>query len=278
MGVGSNDFTTGLATYIKTTYHDSSLALWMIPRFEGPNEIFSPFYSTSYYKRLQVAWSWPNNNLEDDAYGMGASTMGQALANVWGISQGNVKTQTKYQALIGVAAAIGGANPANAALFAPRVTAAKYVTTNTPQSPYCANVGCGEAYNWNTHLVFANYVSPVYYDSQQEIQWAFDWALNGTTSHLGDYVDGLEPKNAVVTMTAGTPGVINWTAHNLSNGDPIHCDTQGVMPINPGGPSSGNYYYVSDASDPNKLKIASSAGGGSITFAVNSSGGAFARL
>ncbi len=100
------DYVPSLASYIKSTYQDSGLAPWMIPRFEGPNEQWNFFSenAANYSAAVGVKW-W---GLSDGGagggdnfwYGYGQSLMGQSLNATWGSL--NPKTQTKYQILCGV--------------------------------------------------------------------------------------------------------------------------------------------------------------------------------
>lgn len=100
------DYMTSLASYIKSTYQDTGLANWMIPRFEGPNEQWNSFSQNAANYSVAVAIKWWGlsdggaSNGDNYWYGYGQSLMGQAINAVWGSP--NPKTQTKYQQLCGV--------------------------------------------------------------------------------------------------------------------------------------------------------------------------------
>lgn len=135
---------------------------WMVPRFEGPNELWNDLplstYYTSYAKNVATAYGWAASDYHN-WYGKATSTMGQALATAYGVAQANVLTQTKYQATSGVqtGAATGVGNILN---FNPRMTSASYVNNlGGLQSPPQSGYQLSAASNWITHVCDAQYYS-----------------------------------------------------------------------------------------------------------------------
>lgn len=159
------DFTTQLATYHKTNYLDNSAATWMIPRYEPPNELWNPsggFQQTPYANIIATAYGW--GNFYNQWYGKVLSTIGQAVAAVYGVTQANVKTQTKYHVICGVQTATFDA-PGNIANNDVRLNSVYYITnptsySNMVQAGYSNTAGTAEAWRWTTHVTCANYWAP----------------------------------------------------------------------------------------------------------------------
>ena len=75
-------------------------------------------------------------------------------------------------------------------------------------------------------------------------------------------------KNATVTMTIASPGVVSWTAHGAADGMPIVFSTTGVLPT---GVTAGTAYYVkSPATD--SFNLAATPGGTAIITTGSQSG------
>lgn len=149
-----------------------SAASWMIPRFEGPNELWNGaagFHQTHYAAQKANAFGWGYDH--HNWYGKTMSVLGQIVASAYGISSGNVKTQTKYQILCGVQTASSD----NTAGSNARLSAAAYVagTGGGPQSPYTATA----ASTWVTHVATAQYYAATDYGSANEA--TYNAAYNG---------------------------------------------------------------------------------------------------
>lgn len=148
------DYMPGMMAYVR-----DNAPSWMIPRFEGPNEIFNTFAGfqcTPYANARATAYGWGADY--HNWYGRILSILGQMAATVYGVAQANVKTQQKYQIICGVQTVFAGDSA-----FNPRMTSAKYVL-QTPPSPYLASA----ASNWTTHMCCAQYMAPSAYGTATE--------------------------------------------------------------------------------------------------------------
>jgi len=74
--------------------------------------------------------------------------------------------------------------------------------------------------------------------------------------------------SATITVTIAAPGVVTWTAHGMSNGDPVAFTTTGALPT---GITAGVTYYVTNAAT-DTFELASYVGGPSITTSGTQSG------
>jgi len=75
-------------------------------------------------------------------------------------------------------------------------------------------------------------------------------------------------QNQTVTLTIATPGVVNWTAHGLADGQPISFATTGTLPT---GLVAGTTYYVKTPL-ANSFNVAATPGGAAIAFSGAQSG------
>lgn len=75
--------------------------------------------------------------------------------------------------------------------------------------------------------------------------------------------------SSTVTITIAAPGVVTWTGHGLSEGDPIRFTTSGALPT---GLAINTTYYVKQVLSPNTFTVASSVGGSAITTSGTQSG------
>lgn len=80
----------------------------------------------------------------------------------------------------------------------------------------------------------------------------------------GDVIDAM----STVTMTIAAPGVVSWTAHGLSAGDPVSFATTGALPT---GLVPGTTYYVV-STNANSFSVAASLGGSAIATTGSQSG------
>ena len=76
-------------------------------------------------------------------------------------------------------------------------------------------------------------------------------------------------KSATVTITVATPGVVTWTAHGLSVGDPVVFSTTGALPT---GLTAGTTYYVKTAPTADTFTVAATPDGTAITTSSTQSG------
>lgn len=153
----ATDYIPSLAAYCRS--YAVANATWMVPRFEGCNELWNPnFNQTNYAINKATAYHTadPTHWTASDSHnwmGKTMSVLGQAVNAVYG---GTVATQTDYQVICGVQTGTGntsgGANSSNA-----RLASTSYITqTASPQSGYTATAASG----WVTHVCTAQYISP----------------------------------------------------------------------------------------------------------------------
>jgi hypothetical protein len=150
----ATDYMPSLAAYCR-----DNAPTWMIPRFEGPNELWNygaGFYQTAYAANKATAYGWGADF--HNWYGKAISVLGQAVSSVYS------GDRTKYQVLCGVQTAAGDSTAGTVASDA-RLTAARYVAQVGPaQSPYTKS----PASNWVTHVCNAQYYAPSEYNTPQE--------------------------------------------------------------------------------------------------------------
>lgn len=150
----ATDYMTSLAAYCKANGPS-----WMVPRFEGPNELWNfaaGFYSTGHAKAKATAYGWGVD--VHNWYGKAMSVLGQAVSSVY------ADDRTKYHVICGVQTAVGkssgGASSCN-----PRLSSSKYLEQSAPpQAPYSKT----PASKWVTHIACAQYIAPGEYNTPQE--------------------------------------------------------------------------------------------------------------
>ena len=150
----ATDYMPSLATYCR----DNGPS-WMIPRFEGPNELWNTavgFYQTGYAGAKATAYGWPSDFT--NWYGKIMSVLGQAVSAVYG---GN---RTRYQILCGVQSS-SGFSAAGTAACNDRLASTKYLAQSAPPQPGYTK---SPAYNWVTHVCCAQYYNPSEYGTTQE--------------------------------------------------------------------------------------------------------------
>jgi len=134
------DFASSLATFIR----DKGPA-WMIPRFEGCNEVWNfaaGFNQTAYAVAKANAYGWgPDYH---NWVGKVMSLLGQAVSKVYS------NNRARYQVLCGVQTAAFDALPKHSQ--DPRLTSDKFVVS-----------GGSPAANWVTHVCCAQYIVPSLY-------------------------------------------------------------------------------------------------------------------
>jgi hypothetical protein len=150
----ATDYMPSLAAYCRANAPN-----WMIPRFEGPNELWNNaggFFQTGYANAKATAYGWGADF--HNWYGKAMSVLGQAISIAYG------GDRTKYQVLCGVQTGTGnsisGASGSNA-----RLASTKYLAqAEASQAPYTKS----PASNWVTHICCAQYFSPSEYGTLQE--------------------------------------------------------------------------------------------------------------
>jgi hypothetical protein len=150
----ATDYMPSLAAYCRATG-----PAWMIPRFEGPNELWNTgggFYQTYYAMAKATAYGWGNDY--NNWYGKVMSVLGQAVSSAYG------HDRTKYQVICGVQTGYGNNSFGTAACNA-RLASTQYLTqSNPPQAPYTKT----PASQWVTHVCCAQYYVPSEYGTAQE--------------------------------------------------------------------------------------------------------------
>jgi hypothetical protein len=158
----ATDYMPSLAEYCRANGPS-----WMIPRFEGPNELWNnagSFYQTGYANAKATAYGWgPDFH---NWYGKAMSVLGQAVSSVY------AGDRARYQVLCGVQTATGD-SPGGTAGSNERLASTKYVAQATPpQSPYTKSA----ASDWVTHICTAQYFGPSEYGTSQEVADAAAYA------------------------------------------------------------------------------------------------------
>lgn len=114
----------------------------------------------------------------------------------------------------------------------------------------------------------------------REINAGNRWADFGLQSDVGgtrytvgqqivpDVVPTTDTATTTVTMTAGTPGVVNWTANSLPLNTPVTFGGSGTLPASL---TAGAVFFVT-APSTNTFQVSASVNGTAISFASNSSG------
>lgn len=158
----ATDYMSSLASYCR-----SNGPAWMVPRFEGPNELWNNgpgFLSTGYAMAKAAAYGWGADF--HNWYGKILSVLGQQISTVYG------GDRTKYQVLCGVQTATG-TSPGSTSSSDPRLSSVKYLAQVAPaQAPFTKT----PASRWVTHVCCAQYFSPSDYGTANETQEAAAFA------------------------------------------------------------------------------------------------------
>ncbi|WP_154070993.1 hypothetical protein [Bradyrhizobium lablabi] len=199
----ATDYIPSLASYCR-----ANAPAWMIPRFEGPNELWNNgggFYQTSYAVSKATAYGWGADY--DNWYGKVMSVIGQAVSAAYG------GDRTKYQVLCGVQSGIGlsanGPSSCNA-----RLASSKYLAQPGPaQTPYTKSA----AANWVTHVCCAQYYSPSRYSTTQETSdaSAFAAAVGNPALQLSiatAYANTANSGSGIFTLAQCAIMYSNWKA------------------------------------------------------------------
>lgn len=168
----ATDFMPSLAQYCK----DNGPS-WMIPRFEGPNELWnSGFPATHYANNKATAYGWSGNY--NQWYGKMLSVMGQGIAAVYG----HANLGKTYQVICGVQTVSAGQSGND-----PRLSSQDYIGT-TPQSGYSSTAGVAEAWRWTSHGTLSNYIVPAAWNMPQETALVAAF-ISGNTQAAYDFAD-----------------------------------------------------------------------------------------
>jgi hypothetical protein len=199
----ATDFMPSLAAYCR----DNAPA-WMIPRFEGPNELWNygaGFYYTAYAANKATAYGWGADF--HNWYGKAMSVLGQAVSSVY------AGDRKRYQVLCGVQTAVGESAAGTASGDA-RLTSARYVAQTAPaQSPYTKS----PASNWVTHVCCAQYFNPSEYNTPQEVKDAAAYAAAAGNPSLQlsiatAYVNTCNSGSGPFTISKCATFYANWKA------------------------------------------------------------------
>jgi hypothetical protein len=226
----------------------------------GPTIVIAPSANVSVTLASPGVVSWTNHGLPAGTpiyfSTTGSFATGIAASTLYYISATGLTTNSfQFSATSGGASInTSGAQSGQLSCQAPStvVLAAHGLVANTPVELYTTNT---------LPLPFSN--GPIYYVlssllSTNSFQLAtapsgtpliVSGAQSGTQSLIAGHVVSLGPQ-ATVTFTLGTPGVINWTSHNLPAGTPVQFTSTGNLPA----PLAlGTIYYVSVGSGANVL-------------------------
>ena len=195
----ATDFMPSLAVYCR-----DNAPTWMIPRFEGPNELWNNaggFYQTHYANAKAKAYGWgvdPHN-----WYGKVMSVLGQIASIAY---SGN---RARYQVLCGVQTGTGTSAGATASSNA-RLASTKYLAQSAPaQSPYTKTA----ASNWVTHICTAQYYTPSEYGTTQETADAALYAAADPNSQLAiatAYANTVNSGTGAYTLSKVASWYVNW--------------------------------------------------------------------
>jgi hypothetical protein len=140
---------------------------WMIPRFEGPNELWNTapgFYPTGYAHAKATAYGWGADH--HNWYGKIMSVLGQIVSEAYS------GDRTKYQVLCGVQTVLGDSTGGTASCNA-RLASTRYLAqSDPPQAPYTKT----PASKWVTHVCCAQYFGPAAYKTPEETNYATAYA------------------------------------------------------------------------------------------------------
>jgi hypothetical protein len=230
----ATDFMTATATY-----NLNNAPAWMMPRFEGPNELWNNhggFNQTIYATNKALAYGWTDYN---DWYGKTCSVMGQNIAAVYGVLKANVKTQKLYQMILGVrggAAYNNGVSEANE-----RAESSAYLAqAAAAQSGYIKDRACA----WVTHMCTATYWNPSGADGALEDSLITAYSVVATQAEkdaLGKVLsDTCNVPGSFFDIPALATNYANWKAWCLARSTPINamCAYEGCY--------SPDYYGSSD--------------------------------
>ncbi|WP_057840200.1 hypothetical protein [Bradyrhizobium jicamae] len=212
------DYMPSLAAYCK-----ANAPSWMIPRFEGPNELWNfvgGFLSTGFANAKATAYGWGADY--HNWYGKVMSVLGQAISNVYG------GDRTKYQVLAGVQTATGIATGETMASDA-RLASTKYLAQSAPPQALYSKTPASQ---WVTHVCCAQYYTPADYDTAQEQAYvdAYAAAEGNPTRQMEvatAYVSTVNNGSGRYTLPKFAIAYANWKAWALKFGIKNMCGYEG---------------------------------------------------
>lgn len=215
----ATDYMPSLAAYCRD-YSPS----WMVPRFEGPNELWNNaggFYSTAYAKAKSAAYGWGPD--VHNWYGKAMSVLGQGVSAVY------AGDRTKYQVVCGVQTATGASAEGTASSNS-RLASTKYLAQSAPpQEPYTKSA----AASWVTHICCAQYFSPSDYGTAQEASAAASFvaaAVDNPALQISlamSYANTVSSGNGSYTLGKCAVFYANWKAWALAFGIKKMCGYEG---------------------------------------------------
>lgn len=248
------DYIPSYAAYIRDTYS------WMIPRFEGCNELgLNSNLQTGYAYAMSYVDFDGNQFDSDNWYGKTMSTIGQALAAVYGIENKGIRYEV-------VAAFLGAFNNSLAGTNAhqTKLTSAAYVAQAAPaQSGYTKT----PAYNWVTMTCTAQYWNPG--DWGENIELTKSWALllannAGDTATRDSLAQGYMASGLFggdATVTIGNPN-IGLANHGFVAGQRILWSTTGSLP---GWNANSTLFVLETGLTANSFQMSTTINGSPIT-------------
>ena len=212
----ATDYMSSLAAYCR-----DNAPSWMVPRFEGPNELWNTaggFFQTTYAQAKAVAYGWGADY--HNWYGKVMSVLGQTISSVYA---GN---RARYQVLCGVQTA-SGVSASGTTASDPRLASTKYVAQAVPsQLPFTKT----PAANWVTHICCAQYFSPSEYGTAQEIADAAAYAVASPAlqaSIAAAYASTANSGSGAYTLLKSGQFYANWKAWAIKFGVQNMCGYEG---------------------------------------------------
>jgi hypothetical protein len=233
-----------MTDYIRNFAHmlKTNAPSWMIPRIEGPNELWNFVFQGTGYANTKANIHWGTGNFDyNNWYGKVISTIGQDFVREYG--DGTLNTAfvgNGYQIVIGSQVATWVNTAANS-----NGNSNRYLASGYTGQAAAAQTGYNKdtAIKWSTHGCAANYWNPTYYNTSQGTTvdtnaWLADGfsskclfsgtnitlsSITGTPKIGQTIVDryGLVPANTTIMGGSGTA----WTISNsvtLPNTTPVY--------------------------------------------------------
>lgn len=216
----ATDYMPSLAAYCR-----DNAPVWMVPRFEGPNELWnnaSGFYQTHYANAKAKVYGWGGD--WNNWYGKVMSVLGQIVSAAYA---GN---RARYQVLCGVQTGTGN-TASGAASSNARLASTKYVAQSTPaQAPYTKT----PASSWVTHVCCAQYFAGSEYNTPQEASDAANYAaavaagdVNTQITIASAYASTVNSGSGLYTLTSISVWYKVWKAWAQSFGITKMCGYEG---------------------------------------------------
>ncbi|WP_456737739.1 MULTISPECIES: hypothetical protein [unclassified Bradyrhizobium] len=214
----ATDYMSSLAAYCR-----NNAPSWMIPRFEGPNELWNNaagFCQTGYANAKAAAYGWGADF--HNWYGKAVSVLGQIVSQVY---NGDRK---RYQVICGVQTALGASSSGTKSSDA-RLESSKYLAQTAPaQPPYTKT----PAKNWVTHVACAQYIAPSEMNSAQEAIDAAAFVAASLTPEVqasiaSAYAATTNSGNGTFTLSGVAQMYANWKSWAQAHGISKMCGYEG---------------------------------------------------